>query len=83
VRHLERLTYLHSPQISTAEIYYQHSQILIAMGQADSARQYLHLAYNETARQANLLTDETLRHDFLHNVPINRQILAAVEASSK
>ncbi|HXV43716.1 MAG TPA: tetratricopeptide repeat protein, partial [Anaerolineae bacterium] len=74
---LERLTYIHSLQISAAEIYYNHSQILAAVGQDAPAQQYLDKAQAETMRKANLLADEPQRHDFLHNVPSNRQILAA------
>lgn len=77
VHQLERLTYLHSPQITAAEIYYGHSLILAAVGQMDDAQRYLYAAYTETMRKANLITDETQRRDFLHNVPINRQILKA------
>ncbi len=75
--HLERLTYLHSPQISAAEIYYLHSRIFAALGQADASRQYLHKAYAETVRKTNLITDEALRRDFLYNVAVNRQIITA------
>jgi tetratricopeptide (TPR) repeat protein len=77
VNHLERLTYIHSLQISAAEIYYNHSQILAALGQASQAQKYLDKAHAETIRKATLIPDEQQRHDFLHNVPINRQILAA------
>jgi predicted ATPase len=77
VRQLERLTYLHSAQISAAEIYYGHSRILAALGQTGAAQEYLHQAYAETIRKANLITDEEQRRDFLSNVPVNRQILAA------
>jgi tetratricopeptide (TPR) repeat protein len=77
VNQLERLTYIHSLQISAAEIYYNHSQILAALGQDAPAQQYLDKAQAETTRKANFIADESQRHDFLHNVPINRQILAA------
>jgi serine/threonine protein kinase/tetratricopeptide (TPR) repeat protein len=77
IQQLERLTYLHSLQITAAEIYYQHSQILTAAGQTDSAQHYLQQAYAETMRKAELISDEQQRHDFLNNTPINRQILAA------
>jgi serine/threonine protein kinase/tetratricopeptide (TPR) repeat protein len=77
IKQLERLTYLHSIQISPAEIYFGHSQILAALGQREDAQTYLHTAYTETMRKANLITAESLRRDFLHNIPINRQILRA------
>jgi predicted ATPase/predicted Ser/Thr protein kinase len=77
VNQLERLTYIHSLQISAAEIYYNHSQILAAVEQVSPAQHYVHKAHAETMRKANLISDEQQRHDFLHNVPLNRQILAA------
>lgn len=75
VGQLERLTYIHSLQISAAEIYYNHSRILAASGQDAQARHYLQKARAETMRKANLIPDEGQRQDFLHNVAINRQIL--------
>jgi hypothetical protein len=82
VGQLERLTYIHSLQISAAEIYYQHSQILAAIGQAAQAQSYLQKAYAETMRKAKLIPGEQMRRDFLQYVPINRQILAANRGSS-
>ncbi len=73
---LEQLTYLHSPQISAAEIYYRHSRILNTLGQIETARTYLQKATDETIRKADLIADSQQRRDFLHNVPINRTILA-------
>jgi tetratricopeptide (TPR) repeat protein len=77
VGQLERLTYIHSLQISAAEIYYRHSQILAAIGQVRPAEQYVQKAYAETLRKANLITDKQQRENFLYNIPINQQILAA------
>ncbi len=77
VEQLERLTYIHSLQISAAEIYYNHSQILTAVGQAPQAQHYVHQAHAETMRKAKLITDEQQREDFLYNIPINQQILTA------
>ncbi|MBN1218196.1 MAG: protein kinase [Anaerolineae bacterium] len=76
IEQLERLTYLHSPQISAAEIYYEHSCILNTLGQVVTAQTYLQKAYDETLRKANLIVDSQQRRDFLDNVPINRIILS-------
>jgi tetratricopeptide (TPR) repeat protein len=75
IERLEQLTYLHSPQISTAEIYYGHSRILNTLGQIETARTYLQKAYDETMRKADLIADDQQRQDFLHNVPINHTIV--------
>ncbi|MEW5961731.1 MAG: hypothetical protein AB1801_28770, partial [Chloroflexota bacterium] len=77
VQRLEQLTYLHSPQISEAEIFYRHSQIAAALGHADLARTYQQKAYAETRRKASLITDQSLRQDFLDKVALNREIIAA------
>jgi tetratricopeptide (TPR) repeat protein len=81
VSQLERLTYIHSLQISAAEIYYGHSQILAALGQTAPAQHYIQKASAETMRKANLITDEQQRYDFLHNILLNQQILAASRVS--
>lgn len=80
IQRLERLTYLHSFQITAAEIYYRHSQILAARGQTNLAQRYLQQAYTETMRKANLIADAQQRHDFLHKVLINQQILVTNDA---
>jgi len=77
VGQLERLTYIHSLQISAAEIYFQHSQILAALGEMAQAQHYLQQAYSEVMRKAKLIPDDLQRRDFLQNVPVNRQILKA------
>ena len=77
VEQLEKLTYLETPQITAAEIYYVHGCILSAMGQMDSARSYLGEAYNDISRQAQLIADEHQRNSFLMNVPLNQQIIKA------
>lgn len=74
---LDRLTYLHSPQITAAEIYYAHSLILNAFGQKTVAQTYLEIAQSETIRKADLIADPQLRQDFLNQVVLNREILAA------
>ncbi|GAB4408926.1 MAG: hypothetical protein Fur0044_02390 [Anaerolineae bacterium] len=81
VGQLERLTYIHSLQISAAEIYFQHSQILAALGHLAQAQHYLHQAYTEVTRKAKLIPDDLQRRDFLQNVPVNRQILKANRGS--
>jgi tetratricopeptide (TPR) repeat protein len=75
---LEQLTYLHSPQISAAEIFYGHSRILNTLGQVVTAQTYLQKAYDETMRKADLIADTQQQRDFLHNVPINRTIIMQV-----
>lgn len=81
VGQLDRLTYIHSLQISAAEIYYNHSQILAALGQTAQAQHYLQKAQAETMRKANLIADEDQRRDFLDSVSINREILDASRGS--
>jgi tetratricopeptide (TPR) repeat protein len=77
VDQLEQLTYLHSPQILVAEIYYTHSRILEAHRQGDLAHTYWQKALDETMRKADLIEAPQLRRDFLAKVPLNREILAA------
>jgi tetratricopeptide (TPR) repeat protein len=79
ITRLENLTYLHSPQISAAEIYYRHSLILTRASQPDVAQIYLQKAYNETTRKANLIANEQQRATFL-NIRLNREIMAASRA---
>ncbi|MDM8521662.1 protein kinase [Anaerolineales bacterium HSG6] len=74
---LEPLTYLQTPQISAAEIYYRHGRILMALNQRD-ARDYIEKAYVDTKRKTDLIKDKTRRKQFLHNVLVNRKILAAI-----
>jgi tetratricopeptide (TPR) repeat protein len=77
VQRLDRCTYLHSPQISVAEIYYRHSRILTALGQLEPARSYWQKAYDELMRTADLIADPQQRQDFLEKAPLNREILTA------
>ncbi|HEX9921393.1 MAG TPA: protein kinase [Anaerolineae bacterium] len=77
VDQLEQLTYLHSSQISVAEIYYTYSRILDAFGHADLAHTYWQKALDETMRKADLIEAPQQRRDFLDKVPLNREILAA------
>lgn len=77
VSQLVQLSYIHSPQISEAEIYYNHGRILAAAGQLDQARLYQNKAYDETTRRANLMTDAGQRESFLTGVAANRAIMAA------
>lgn len=75
VKQLEQLTHLHSPQIQEAEIYYQHSRILAALGQAEPARDYLRKTYEETMRKANFIVDDVQYERFLNDIPLNRMIM--------
>ncbi len=79
VKSLEKLSHLHSPQIQEAEIYYQHSRILAALGQTDTARLYLQKAYDETMRKANLIIDDQQYHSYLNKILLNRAIIAAAQ----
>lgn len=74
---LEKTPYISSPQISVTEIYYTHGCILTALGQVDTAQDYLRKARDETLRRANLIADERQRHYFLSNVALNQRIMAA------
>jgi len=74
---LAQCSYLESPQISAAEIHYTHSRILGALGQQDTARQYLQKSYDETMRRANFITNDERRLDFLSNVAVNQEIMMA------
>lgn len=74
---LDRLTYLHSPQISAVDIYFTHSRILAALGQTKAAHTYLEIAQAEIMRKADLITDAPLRENFLKKIALNRQIVAA------
>jgi tetratricopeptide (TPR) repeat protein len=76
---IEQLSYIESPQISIAEIYYRHSRIAAALGQADTAQTYLQKAYTEIMSKANLIGEEALHKSFLNDVPLNQEILAAIE----
>ncbi|MCB9076429.1 MAG: protein kinase [Anaerolineaceae bacterium] len=77
VSHMERLNYLEAPHITKAAIFYTHSQIMSAMGQLDTARNYMQKAYNDVIYAAGFISDEQLRYSFLQNVSINRVIIAA------
>ena len=48
-----------------------------AMGQVDTARNYMQKAYNDVLYAADFIGDEQLRRSFLQNVSINRAIIAA------
>ena len=79
IQRLEQFSYLHSPQISVAEIYYRHFSLLQMLGQVDTARLYWQKAYEELMRTANLIDDPEQQQAFLQNIPLNEEILAAGE----
>ena len=79
VTYLEHLTHLHSPQVSVAEIYFQHYRILGALGQFDAAQIYLEKAYQETMRKANFIVAEEQYSHFLNKIAINREIIIAMK----
>ncbi|MEM7034829.1 MAG: hypothetical protein AAF629_35135, partial [Chloroflexota bacterium] len=76
VNRLEQLPYLHSPQISIADVYYNHYRILATLGQSDTARVYLQKAYDDVMRQADLIVDDERYDKFLNEVPINRVVIS-------
>ncbi len=69
---LEQSPYIHSPQISAADIFYCHSLILVALGRPDESLLYQQKAYDEIMRKARLITDEKLRRLFLNHVGMHR-----------
>jgi predicted ATPase len=77
VTYLDHLTYLHSPQVTVAEIYFQHYRILTALKQTSEAQSFLQKAYSETMRKANLIIDDQQYDDYLNQVGLNRAIVAA------
>jgi tetratricopeptide (TPR) repeat protein len=76
---LERISHIESPKIASAQILFTHSRLAGAMGQLDTARQYLRKAHQDVLRQADLIEDDQLRSNFLNNILVNREIMAAVE----
>ncbi len=76
IQRLEQFAYLHSPQISVAEIYYRHFSLLELLGQIDTARSYWQKAHDEMMRTANLIGDPEQQQAFLQNIPLNQEILA-------
>jgi hypothetical protein len=70
----EQLSYIHSPQISMADLYDTYSRILTALDQTELANDYRDKAYQDLLRRANLIADEALRHNFLNNIPLNRKL---------
>jgi len=77
VGQFEQLQYLESPKITAAEVFYTHSKITGALGQTDTSRRYLQKAHADVMRRANLISVEQLRLNFLNDIPLNREILAA------
>jgi len=59
--------------------YYVVYEVLTALGQMEEAQRALQAAYDLIQAKAGKIIDESLRHSFLAQVPINRQIVAAWE----
>ncbi len=81
VAQLDQLKYIESPKISSTEIWFLHSSIAGTLGQRDTAETYLHKAYTEMVRQANLIDDERVQQGFYSNIAVHRQILSAKQGS--
>ncbi|GIV95847.1 MAG: hypothetical protein KatS3mg057_0504 [Herpetosiphonaceae bacterium] len=64
------------------EWYWYLRQLLLELGREEQAAAVLCTAHAYLCRQAESITDPHLRDSFLHQVPINRQILAAHRAST-
>ncbi len=77
VQRLEQLVYLHSPQISAAQILFDYSRLLTALGQSDAARNYQCRAYAELTRTANFIINPQQRTEFMEQVPLHQQIIQA------
>jgi hypothetical protein len=77
VTRLKQINYIESPQISAAAIYYWHSRIAGALGQRDTSLSYLKKAYADILRKADLIADEQVRWNFLNNITLNEEIVAA------
>ncbi|MEM7029546.1 MAG: tetratricopeptide repeat protein [Chloroflexota bacterium] len=61
--------------------YFTAYQVLTAIGKSDRAQKALESAYQLVHIRAEKLASPTLRESFLTNVPINRDIVKAYEAS--
>ena len=65
VERLNQVVYLHSPQISAAQVLRQHSRLLNAMGQTEAAAGYRQQTKAEIERVAGFIADPQLREQFL------------------
>jgi tetratricopeptide (TPR) repeat protein len=62
------------------EVYFIHFRILAATRGSEAARPFLERAYNRLSDEAGVIDDPELRHAFLTNIPLNREISAAHES---
>lgn len=76
-RAIQALEAQHGMITQAQRFYFTHYQILQANERTDEANVYLQKARDEVCRIANQISEEALRASFLHNVPINQQILRA------
>jgi tetratricopeptide (TPR) repeat protein len=68
-------------ECTSQEILYRHSLALKANGHEAQATEYLQRAYDEMMQKNDLIpADSHFRHTFLENVPLHREIRAAVSA---
>ena len=62
--------------------YFICYQVLSAAGQVENARAALQAAYNLVMARAEKITDLALRQSFLERVPINHEIVGAVDGEA-
>ena len=77
VQRLEHLVYLHSPQISAAQILFDHSQLMATLRETEAAQEYQSRAYTELMRTADLMTNPQQRTQFLEQSPLHQKIIRA------
>ncbi|MBL8094454.1 MAG: hypothetical protein JNL73_09810, partial [Anaerolineales bacterium] len=66
------------------EILLRHSQTLAAAGQAVEAADFLRQAHAEMMRKLDLIpADSPHRRHFLENIPVHRELRAAVEVRTE
>ena len=77
VQRVEQLVYLHSPQISAAQILFDHSRLLAVLGETAAARDYQGRAYAELIRTADFIADPARQAEFLEQSPLHQKIIRA------
>jgi tetratricopeptide (TPR) repeat protein len=63
-------------------VNYYHYQILAELGRKKEARDALRIAYENMMEQADEIKDSAVRHSFLNDFTLRRQIADAWETSS-
>lgn len=62
------------------EIYYNHSLIMQAQGEAEEARRWLKKAHDVIVANGNKIRDPIFRASFFSQIPLNREIVSARQA---